>query len=253
MDMKRMIIPLLAILLTMSSCGSYTATGAYTGAQFGNIIGSAIGGISGGWRGHHTGSLIGTLGGAAAGAAIGAAIENAHDRRVDRMYGERPYNSDGERPYNSGINQREEGYADDRITFDEGPETPQRSFNVNELARKAPIEIRHAEVVDKNGDGTLVRGEECTVVFEIWNNTDHTVYDLSPIVEDLTANKHVTISQNLHIESILPHQGVRYTSTILADKRLKDGEIVIQVSVAKGQEVIESQTQQLRMNTRKRL
>lgn len=243
--MKKMIIPLLAILLMMSSCGSYTATGAYTGAQFGNIIGSAIGGISGGWRGHHAGSLIGTLGGAAAGAAIGAAIENAHDRRVDRMY--------GDRPYNSGINQREEGYADDRITFDEGPELPQRSFNVDELARKAPIEIRHAEIVDKNGDGTLVRGEECTVVFEIWNNTDRTIYDLSPIVEDLTANKHVTISQNLHIESILPHQGVRYTSTILADKRLKDGEIVIQVSVAKGQEVIESQTQQLKMNTRKRL
>lgn len=245
--MKKVFFPLLLVLtVLMSSCGTYTATGAYTGAQFGHIIGSAIGGIGGGWRGHHTGSLIGTMGGAVAGAAIGAAIDNAHDRRVERMYGNNQPSQDDYGYYNNGG-----GAADDRITFDEGPATPERSFSVDELARKVPIEIRNAEVIDKDGDGMLVRGEVCNVAFEIWNNTDHTIFDLYPLVEDVTGNKHVVVSQNLRVESLLPHRGIRYTASIQADKRLKDGEIVIRVGVAKGNEVIESQTRQFTVKTAK--
>ena len=39
--MKKVLIFSLGLLLMMSSCGTYEATGAYTGAQFGSIIGSA--------------------------------------------------------------------------------------------------------------------------------------------------------------------------------------------------------------------
>ena len=67
----------LGVLLMMSSCGSYEATGAYTGAHFGSIIGSAIGGISGGWRGSNVGSLVGMAGGAVVGAAIGKAADDS--------------------------------------------------------------------------------------------------------------------------------------------------------------------------------
>ena len=248
--MKTLLFIAIGTLLVLSSCGSYTATGAYVGAQFGHVLGSSIGGISGGWRGHDTGALIGTVGGAVAGAAIGSIAENAHARKVEQAVQAR-----------HGINERRQddsgfdamGRGDDRILFDESPTAPvERSFSVEELSRRPPIEIRHAKVSDSSGDGVLVRGEECTVSFEIMNNTNHTVYDICPWVEDATGNKHVAISPNLRVESILPHQGVRYTATILADKRLKDGQIVVRIGVAKGEQDITSQSRQFTILTKKK-
>jgi uncharacterized protein YcfJ len=252
--MKKCFIWAMGALLVLSSCQSYTAAGAYTGAQFGNVIGSAIGGISGGWRGHHQGRLIGTIGGAVAGAAIGAAVENAENRKVEEAMERRAQ-------ARSGINQRDyedsgfdpQGRGDDRITFDEGPAVSgERSVSVTDLIRKAPIELRNAEIYDANGDGILTRGEQCTVSFEIMNNTDNVIYDLMPMVEDVTGNRHVNISPNLRVESINPRQGIRYTATILADKRLKDGEIMVRVGVMQGQQEVTSQTLQLRIQTRKK-
>ena len=71
--MKKSFVVIMLSLLTMSSCGTYTADGAMTGGMFGAMIGSAIGGISGGWRGSHVGEVVGMAGGAVVGAAIGAA------------------------------------------------------------------------------------------------------------------------------------------------------------------------------------
>ena len=252
--MKKYLISALSILMLLSSCQSYTAAGAYTGAQFGNVIGSAIGGISGGWRGHHTGSLIGTVGGAVAGAAIGTVIENAEQRKMERAIEER-------QQARRGINQRAsddsgfdpQGGGDDRIVFEEGPTViGERTVSLTELMRKPPIELRNAQVYDSNGDGVLSRGEQCTVSFEIMNNTDKVIYDLMPLVEDVTENRHVNISPNLRVESINPHQGIRYTATILADKRLKDGEIAVKVGVRYHESEVASQTQELSVPTRKK-
>jgi uncharacterized membrane protein len=108
-------------------------------------------------------------------------------------------------------------------------------------------------IVESRRDGVLTRGEECTVMFEIMNNSDRTVYDVRPIVEDVTGNKHVKISPNLRVESIAPHQGVRYTATILADKKLKDGEIMVLVGVAQGRQEVTSQTRQFTVPTAKKV
>ena len=113
------------------------------------------------------------------------------------------------------------------------------------------LEIRHAMITETQHDGVLTRGEECSVVFEIHNTSDNTVYDVCPFVEDVTGNKHINISPNLKIESIGPHQGVRYTATILADKRLKDGEIMVRVGVAQGGKEVTSQTRQFTVPTAK--
>ena len=251
MRMKKLLFIAMATLILMSSCGSYTASGAYVGAQFGHVLGSSIGGISGGWRGHDTGAPIGTMGGAVVGAAIGAAAENAQARKAEQAVQARRGINDRYQD-NSGFDAMERG--DDRITFDDAPTVAaDRSFSVDELSRRTPIEIRHAKVTDKSGDGVLVRGEECTVSFEIMNNTNHTVYDIYPWVEDATGNKHVAISPNLRVESIAPHQGVRYTATILADKRLKDGQIVVRIGVAKGEQDITSQSRQFTIPTKKKI
>lgn len=235
--MKKGLILMVGAALLLSSCGSYEATGAYTGAQFGHVIGSAIGGISGGWRGHEVGSLIGTVGGAVAGAAIGHAAADSHDRKVQERLNRRQQ-ARQQQTYGydqSGYDPR--GGGDDRITF------------MNTAT--APLEIRNAGIYEKQRDGVLTRGEECTVVFEVYNTSDQTVYDVFPIVEDVTGNKHVSISPNLRIESIAPRQGIRYTASILADRRLKDGEIQVLVGVAQGRQMVESQTRQFTIPTAK--
>ena len=97
--MKKILVLSVGMLLLVSSCGTYTESGAVTGGWFGSIIGSAIGGITGGPRGSDIGTLVGMAGGAVVGAAIGQAAENAQqqkyedyrrqrqERADDRLYG----------------------------------------------------------------------------------------------------------------------------------------------------------------------
>ena len=231
--MKKSLVIIASAALLFSSCSSYTASGAMVGGEFGHVIGSAIGGITGGWRGHDMGSLIGTVGGAIAGAAIGAAVEQSAEKKA-RQYDDQPYD------------------YEDRGAYDGSVASQERTIKASDLARRPPIELRHAAIFDSDHNGVLTRGEECTVVFEIMNNTSKTVYDIYPVVEDVTGNRHVKVSPNLRVESIAPHQGIRYTATILADKGLKDGEIFVRVGVADSQRLIDSQTQEFRVPTRKR-
>ena len=241
---------LMGASLMMASCGTYTSTGAVVGGEFGHVVGSAIGGISGGWRGAHTGSLIGTLGGMIAGAAVGAAVDNAQNRAYD----DRSYDDGGtysQRRQNYEQRSYDQGSYDDRIEME--PQSASTSVTPNEgFSIKPLIELRNARIYDSNNDGVLTRGEQCTVVFEIMNNGTSTVYDISPIVEDVTGNKHVKVSPNLLVESIAPHHGVRYTATILADNSLKDGEIVVRLGVVQGRHEIASQSQRYTIPTRKK-
>ena len=251
--MKKGIVIALGAAVLLSSCSSYNAaSGAYMGGQFGHVVGSAIGGITGGWRGHDWGALIGTVGGIAAGAAIGAAVDNAHEKKMEQRRAERPVprqqrvQQQQKQPVTHDYGYDDSGYdpnggGDDRIVFsDEG-------FTSN----RSSLEIRNAGVYESQKDGVLTRGEECTVVFEIFNTTDRTIYDVRPWVEDVTGNKHINISPNLQVESIAPHKGIRYTASILADSKLKDGEILLRVGVAEGKNDVTSQTRQFTVPTAK--
>ncbi len=226
--MKKIFILGLGGLLLLSSCYS-AADGAIVGGQFGHVIGSAIGGITGGWRGHDIGSLIGTVGGVAAGAVIGNAVEKSHDRKVAERYDAASRrNNNGYDDYDYGVNTRSsDAPVDDRIYF----------------SNDAPLEIRNAAITESLRDGKLTAGEECSVRFEIYNISDKPIYDIHPLVEDITGNKHIKVSPNLTIENIGPHKGVRYTATILADRKLKDGEIQVKIGVIHGNSEVTSQTQ----------
>ncbi len=227
--MRKILFIIVGSSIILSSCSSYTASGAMVGGQFGHVIGSAVGGISGGWRGHHMGSLIGTVGGAVAGAAIGAAVEQSTKVQNEERYGQN------------------EAYENRRLGRNE------RRLGQNDCSKsESPLVLRHAAIYDSDHNSVLTRGEECTVVFEIMNTTASTIYDVYPIVEDITGNRHVQISPTLRVESIAPNRGIRYTATILADKKLKDGEILVRVGVAQGQKLLDSQTQEFRIPTRKK-
>lgn len=273
--MKKTMMTMLGVAMLMSSCGTYTGEGAYVGAQFGTILGSAVGGISGGWRGSDIGSIVGMAGGAAIGAAIGQAADKAAEKKAEERYDvyrrerdahsiDRPNDTYGTMSSeDSGFDAA--GSGDDRVDFGiSGPSgeapsavTPKEndapSVSVDDLKRARPqIELLNVRIVGNSQEGILRAGEQCKIVFEIMNRTHHTLMDVQPMVAELTGNKHLHISPNLHIESIAPGTGVRYTATIQADKRLKDGQAVLRISVAHHNKEQESQTQQFTLQTFRR-
>lgn len=281
--MKKIAIMLIGAALLMSSCGNYETTGAYTGAQFGHVLGSAIGGLSGGWRGHEIGSIVGTVGGTVAGAAIGHAADKAQQRKYEQRAAARQQTASrrraasqgsyGQSSYDQGSYDQgsysqggydQSGYdpqmqGDDRITFDgsegtyptTGYDAPATTATYYAGTPQPTLTISNAVISEGQADGVLRRGENCKVVFEIRNNSDHAVNDIFPLVEEATGNKHIHISPNLRVESIAPHQAIRYTAMLAADRGLRSGQIVVRVGVAQGDQVVKSQTRSFTINTAK--
>ncbi len=227
--MKKLFVLSLGAILLLSSCGTYTETGATTGAWFGSIIGSAIGGISGGPRGSDIGTLIGMAGGAAVGAAVGQAADEAHQKKMEE-YHQRRMDRQAQRQPEYG--------APDNAGYD--------------AYRPDGLEIRRPMLLDTNRDQVLSRGEEARVVFEVFNTTDQTLYRIRPNVTEVTGNRHIEVSDNVMIESIAPGKGIRYTALVRADNALRDGEAVFRIGVFQGHKEIVSQTREFRIQTSKR-
>jgi hypothetical protein len=261
--MKKLLVISVSTMLMLSSCGTYTGSGAATGGYFGSIVGSAIGGITGGWRGSDIGSLVGLAGGAVVGAAIGAAADEAEQKKYEEYKAQRQerirnmkrrdamedFDDDDD---DSGFDSSNSG--DDRLFgFDENFSVPE---NINAPTtldlRFTPVAIRNPRLMDANRDGVLVRGEEARMVFEVFNNSDRTAYRVLPMVTEVTGNKHIHISENVMVESILPGKGIRYTATIKADSRLRDGNAVIRIGVMQGNRDIPSQAREFTIKTSRR-
>lgn len=271
--MKKNMVLLLSAALVLSSCGSYTGTGAYTGASFGSILGSAIGGISDGPRGSDIGTIIGMVGGAVAGAAIGNAADNQRQQDLDQyrrdkaeraarrqqqqqqqQYQQAPQqqNFSLEGQQDSGFDSSNSG--DDRIydfnssdyTGSYSAQQPQTtlpgSSSVEQIAShlnySPALEVVNARFVDDNQDNKISRGEMCKVIFEVMNRSQEVLYDVEPTVLEMTGNKHIYISPSMHVEKIEPGKGIRYTALVKADNRLKDGNVKIVVSVLQGGKTI---------------
>ncbi len=275
--MKKSGIWIIGTVLMLSSCNTYTGQGAVAGGTIGAVLGSAIGGISGGWRGSDLGTIVGMAGGAAVGAAIGAQADKAEAEKYEaykrdrerRMAERHSRYDDDDYPHevhhsnDSGFDATNSG--DDRIDIDiAGPKGAhaqkrydEKTFDpsrdrLNDKSRPERVIIRNARFVDENHDGILRAGEQCQITFEIMNYTRHTLYDVQPMVYDVTGNKNLYISPNLHVESIAPNSGVRYTASILADKKLKDGTAKIRVGATVNNQTVNTDTHDLMIVTRRK-
>ena len=259
--------------LLVSSCTTGAGAGAYAGSSLGSVLGSAIGGIVGGPHGSDVGTIFGMAGGAIVGGALGDATEKAQHRSAqqydDDTYASgnsRSYSNGG----NSGnyvgddfdpsqmVDNSNSG--DDRIDFgapsssganatmDNAPMTTATmstssssqsvdASRVEQIYGKAKsdgkLTIRNVRFADSNGDGMLSGEEIGQVSFEIYNETDAPIYNFDPSVVEAEANKRIYISPSVRVENIMPGQGLRYTATVKADRRIKDGEIRLLVSAQK--------------------
>ena len=265
--MKKSLTIALSSLLILSGCDTYAGSNAYLGSNIGAILGSAIGGINDGPRGSDVGTIIGMAGGAVVGAIIGnSADQRAHDemvehreavkqRRMEQQQNEMPesnYSSNDTDNYSSGFDATNSG--DDRIydfsssdyTGNYSAQTPKEQMpqnsSVEDLAQSftytPSIEIRNARFVDDNEDGKIQRDEICKIIFEVINRGNQPLTDVVPTVIEANGNRHIFISPSMHIESIAPGKGIRYTAVIKADSRLKEGNARFCVSVIQGGKAI---------------
>lgn len=249
--MKKVILLMLCSSLVMSSCDTYTGSGAYAGGSIGSILGSAIGGLSGGPRGSDMGTIIGMAGGAVVGAVIGSQADQAQADREAAYQQDRVERRSGSDYSNTPVTDNPEIFdsnngGDDRLYDFKGkdytgdysaqqPTTSMPSATVEELGARfsysPTLEIVNARFVDDNEDNCLNRNETCKVIFEIVNRGYKPVYDVVPTVVETTGNKHIFISPSIHVEKISPGSGVRYTAMVKADRKLKDGMARFCVSV----------------------
>lgn len=249
--MKKVILLMLCSSLVMSSCDTYTGSGAYAGGSIGSILGSAIGGLSGGPRGSDMGTIIGMAGGAVVGAVIGSQADQAQADREAAYQQDRVERRSGSDYSNAPVTDNPEIFdsnngGDDRLYDFKGkdytgdysaqqPTTSMPTATVEELGARfsysPTLEIVNARFVDANEDNCLNRNETCKVIFEIVNRGHEPVYDVVPTVVETTGNKHIFISPSIHVEKISPGSGVRYTAMVKADRKLKDGMARFCVSV----------------------
>ena len=275
--MKKSLILSLSAAVVLSSCDTYTGSGAVTGGSLGSILGSAIGGIAGGARGSDIGTIVGMAGGAIIGASTGAKADRRVKDDVHDHYEKVQHRKERERRNQTGYDyyNQTDGYAqsdgvdssgfdktnsgDDRIYDFQGSDYT-GSYSAVEPSIKAPaassvdklagnylytpnIEVVNARFVDDNQDGVLSRNEVGKIIFEVMNRGDKAISDVQPSVLETTGNAHIYISPSIHIESIAPGKGVRYTALVKADKKLKDGMARFALTVLQGQKSISKVTE----------
>ena len=209
--MKKQLTVILLSALLLSGCasGRMGNPGAImAGASIGGSLGGSIGGLIGdnnrGWRGGYRGSAIGNIVGTIAGAAIGSALTAP----------------------------RQEPIEDDAYV----PEV--REVRVQKYKKQpvrqpvSQLKLRRIRFIDDNRSHVIDAGENSKIIFEIMNEDRKPVYNVVPVVETVGKVKHIGISPSVMVEEILPGEGIRYTASIHAGNRLKDGEVTFRVAVA---------------------
>lgn len=266
--------------------GEGAFVGSQIGSIVGSAIGGINGGPRGADVGTLVGMASGAVVGAAVGNAADRAQQERYARyqeQRDIAYRDPQYAPRGSGQYNQQYSSADEsGFdpsngGDDRIEFESSSSpssasVPQfhvhstvtpttvssENVTLNQLTSlrrqytiryNSLVEICNASFVDGNGDGVLRAGEESRVSFDVMNRSDRPIFGVTPTVVETTGNKQVFVSPSVIVERIEPGHGIRYTATVKAGKRLKDGEIVIHVAVAQGDNEITSQIKEFRIPT----
>ena len=209
--MKKQLTVFLLSVLLLSGCasGRMGNPGAIVaGASIGGSLGGAIGGLIGdnnrGWRGGYRGSAIGNIVGTIAGAAIGSALTAP----------------------------RQEPIEDDAYVPEVREVRVQKYKKQSVQQPVSQLKLRRIRFIDDNRSHVIDAGENSKIIFEIMNEGRKPVYNVVPVVETVGKVKHIGISPSVMVEEILPGEGIRYTASIHAGDRLKDGEVTFRVAVA---------------------
>jgi len=112
------------------------------------------------------------------------------------------------------------------------------------------IEISKVVFADNDGNNILKRGEIGKIAFEIHNNGTQAISDLYPTITEATNSNRFRISPTTRIDVLMPGETVRYTATIVADRKVKTGEYSFAIAILKDNRSIARVTE-LRLKTQK--
>jgi outer membrane lipoprotein SlyB len=203
--MKKIFVLLLGSSMLLTSCYTTQMSGnpaaVSAGASVGGMLGSIIGDRAGGFHGSQFGALVGTV----AGAAIGNAATT-------------PQSS-------SSSSSSDDGYYNVDRTAQRRNYTQQYSTPVTN------VEVVNIRFIDDNRNHCIDAEEECKLVFEVVNNGSTPAYNVTPIVEETSGLKHLTISPSTQIGYMPAGNRVRYTATLRADRRIKTSQADLRVYV----------------------
>ena len=183
--MKKVILTLTTAAMMLTSCGTM-GLGTSMGAMVGGTLGSIAGDATGGRYGSSLGGMVGSI----AGMAVGAAIEEQQIR-----------------------NKMEKA-------------TRAASAVVQPLQETAMtgIDLTNFIYTDSNNNDTIEAGEKCQISFDVENNGDRAITDITPILELIDENKGIKIGNPTKISKLSAHSKVTYSVPVNGTSHLKDGE-----------------------------
>lgn len=189
-------IAFLLSLCLLTSCSYNQFGGVAAGSSLGALFGSSIGGLMGGPRGSDKGTLAGMV----IGGAIGAAATAPRSQKSSTAVDDDVYTS----PSN-GV--RYGSYKGDNYSSP----TAARS-------EVADLTVENIYFLDENNNHRLDQGEQAYIVFDIYNESNKTLYNIAPNVT--CSSKRVVVSPAATVQSIAPGKGVRYKAAIRASRSI---------------------------------
>ena len=203
---------LLLSMVLFTSCYTVSMSGSPAAVSAGASIGGVIGSIVGDRAGGWHGSQFGALVGTVAGAAIGNAVTTPRTEKV--VVGNKSEAS----PY----------YA------------------------PSCLQVTNIRFIDDNRNHTIDAEENCKLIFDIVNAGDYSAYNITPIIEELSGMKHISISPSVQISYLPQGEKVRYTATVAGGKRLKSGEAVFRIYTSESNGAV-SEAYEFALPTQKRV
>ncbi len=233
--MKKILVYLFIFSLIVTGCGTHTAQGAYTGSQVGSVLGSAIGGLSNGWRGRDVGTIAGLVGGAVVGGAIGNACDKAKTRKIEAKRAP----------------ERNDDHYDDSYVQNDRRMQNNRYESSMSSRDMGSAEMRNIMFYDADDNGILSPDEDAEIVFEVYNKSDETIYNVIPKVELTNKAKYIEISRTRINESIEPGHTKRFTFYIKTGRRLKNGRAAFCISVCNSSDILLAPKTEFEVETRR--
>lgn len=219
---------MLCMGLTLTSC-SYNQFGAVaTGSSLGGMLGSSIGGLMGGPRGSDRGTIAGMVLGGAVG-AVATAARNQHNQPRTAQPDDTSSQTCQDDAYASSTGN------DGVVSYDTYNSS---RYRVPSAAHSdlEDLEVSNIHFLDDNNNQRLDDGERALIVFDIYNRGTKTLYNLAPNIT--CSSKRVAVSPAATIASVLPGQGIRYTASVVAVRRLKEGPLRFTISFGTGKQQV---------------
>ncbi len=198
-------------LVLLSGCTDQQMRGTMAGGSLGAIFGSSIGGLMGGPRGSDAGTALGM----AVGAVVGNAVTAQKNRKAD-----------------TGIDE-----CDDSCNAPASQRKARKAESLNFVSNIDGLKVENIRFVDENRNQTIDAGEKAKILFEIHNDGDATLYNITPVVSSSEPRK-VIVSPTAIVANLAPGKAVSYTANVLATSKVKDGEVNFTIAFQDGKRLV---------------